>query len=108
MTERHIPVLIDEVIAALAPQPGERMIDGTFGAGGYTRAILAPGGLSVLGIDRDPAAIAAGRALGLAGLTLAHGVYSDMAALADEAGFAPADGICCTSCMHGGSPASVQ
>ena len=93
MSARHIPVLLDEVVAALAPKAGERMIDGTFGAGGYASAILAVPGVSVLGIDRDPSAIAAGEALGLAGLTLVRGVYSDMEALAEEAGFAPADGI---------------
>jgi 16S rRNA (cytosine1402-N4)-methyltransferase len=93
MSERHIPVLLDEVIAALAPAPGERMIDGTFGAGGYSRAILGVPGVRVLGIDRDPTAIAAGEALGLSGLTLCRGVFSDMEALAEEAGFAPADGV---------------
>jgi len=59
---RHIPVLLDEVIAALAPKPGETFVDGTFGAGGYTRAILACGA-DVIAIDRDPDAIAAGREL---------------------------------------------
>jgi 16S rRNA (cytosine1402-N4)-methyltransferase len=39
----HIPVLLDEVIAALAPAPGETIVDGTFGAGGYTRALLSRG-----------------------------------------------------------------
>ena len=58
----HIPVLLDEVIEALAPVPGEVIVDGTFGAGGYTRAILGTGA-SVVAIDRDPDAIAAGRAL---------------------------------------------
>ena len=41
--DRHAPVLLDEVVAALAPQPGGTMIDGTFGAGGYSRALLACG-----------------------------------------------------------------
>jgi 16S rRNA (cytosine1402-N4)-methyltransferase len=59
---RHIPVLLEEVLAALAPQPGETIVDGTFGAGGYSRAILDRGA-SVIGIDRDPDAIAAGHAL---------------------------------------------
>lgn len=59
---RHVPVLLDEVLAALQPQPGEVIVDGTFGAGGYTKAILATGA-SVVAIDRDPDAIAAGRAL---------------------------------------------
>ena len=39
----HVPVLLDEVIAALAPAPGETMVDATFGAGGYARALLAAG-----------------------------------------------------------------
>jgi len=39
----HISVLLDEIVDALAPKPGETIIDGTFGAGGYTRAILATG-----------------------------------------------------------------
>jgi 16S rRNA (cytosine1402-N4)-methyltransferase len=59
---RHIPVLLDEVLEALAPGAGDIVIDGTFGAGGYTRAILATGA-SVVAIDRDPDAIAAGRDL---------------------------------------------
>jgi len=49
----HAPVLLDEVIAALDPKPGEVMIDGTFGAGGYSRAILARGA-RVVAFDRDP------------------------------------------------------
>jgi 16S rRNA (cytosine1402-N4)-methyltransferase len=59
---RHIPVLLPEVLKMLAPKPGETVIDGTFGAGGYTRAILATGA-SVVAIDRDPDAIAAGKEL---------------------------------------------
>ena len=54
----HVPVLLDEVIAALAPQAGEHHIDGTYGAGGYSAAILATGA-NVTAFDRDPAAIAA-------------------------------------------------
>ncbi|WP_299173108.1 16S rRNA (cytosine(1402)-N(4))-methyltransferase RsmH [uncultured Brevundimonas sp.] len=49
----HAPVLLAEVIEALAPGPGDVMIDATFGAGGYTRAILASGA-QVIGLDRDP------------------------------------------------------
>jgi 16S rRNA (cytosine1402-N4)-methyltransferase len=49
----HAPVLIAEVIEALSPTSGDLMIDATFGAGGYTRAILATGA-DVIGLDRDP------------------------------------------------------
>ncbi|NQE62582.1 16S rRNA (cytosine(1402)-N(4))-methyltransferase RsmH [Caulobacter sp. RHG1] len=49
----HISVLLNEVVEALDAKPGDVIIDGTFGAGGYTRAILATGA-SVVGFDRDP------------------------------------------------------
>lgn len=49
----HVPVLLDEVLAALAPLDGARILDGTFGAGGYSRALLEAGA-SVVAIDRDP------------------------------------------------------
>jgi 16S rRNA (cytosine1402-N4)-methyltransferase len=84
----HIPVLLDEVVAALAPAPGERIVDATFGAGGYTRAILATGA-QVIAFDRDPDAIAAGRAAGLPGLTLVHSDFSALEAALD----APVDGL---------------
>ncbi|GGE42274.1 ribosomal RNA small subunit methyltransferase H [Agaricicola taiwanensis] len=54
-TIRHRPVLLDEMLAALAPRKGEIHLDGTFGAGGYTRAILEAGA-SVIALDRDPTA----------------------------------------------------
>ena len=57
----HIPVLLDEVVGALDPQPGDVLIDATFGAGGYTRALLERGAI-VHAFDRDPDAIAAGSA----------------------------------------------
>ncbi len=77
---RHIPVLLDEVMAAVSPAPGKRIVDGTFGAGGYTRAFLAAGA-SVVGIDRDPDAIAAGRDMVAAAggrLELVHGRFSQL------------------------------
>jgi 16S rRNA (cytosine1402-N4)-methyltransferase len=58
MAVPHIPVLLDEVIDALEPQPGDVVIDATFGAGGYTRRLLASGAI-VHGFDRDPDAIKA-------------------------------------------------
>ena len=84
----HIPVLLDEVVAALAPAPGERIVDATFGAGGYTRAILATGA-QVIAFDRDPDAIAAGRAADLPGLTLVHSDFSALEAALDV----PVDGL---------------
>lgn len=59
----HIPVMMAEVVEALQVKPQGLYIDGTFGRGGYTRAILAAGAGTVFAIDRDPAAIAAGQRL---------------------------------------------
>jgi len=59
----HVPVLIDEVIAALAVHDGGAVVDGTFGAGGYTRAMLSAGAGRVIAFDRDPDAIEEGRSL---------------------------------------------
>ena len=81
----HIPVLLDEVLETLSPRDGARYIDGTFGGGGYASAILEAADCSVLGIDRDPDAIARGQALvaKFAGrLTLVQGCFSDMSTLA--------------------------
>jgi 16S rRNA (cytosine1402-N4)-methyltransferase len=59
---RHVPVMLEEVVHFLAPAAGGTFIDGTFGAGGYSAALLARGA-DVIAIDRDPTAIAGGRAL---------------------------------------------
>ncbi|HYC24545.1 MAG TPA: 16S rRNA (cytosine(1402)-N(4))-methyltransferase RsmH [Roseiarcus sp.] len=75
---RHIPVLLDEAVAALGVHEGGVYLDATFGAGGYARAILAKGG-RVLAMDRDPAAVAAGAALvkeAKGRLTLVRGRFS--------------------------------
>jgi 16S rRNA (cytosine1402-N4)-methyltransferase len=95
---QHTPVLLAEVITGLAPRSGGRYIDGTLGGGGHAAAILeasAPDG-RLLGIDADPAALAAGAAR-LASLdertVLAHGNFRDLAQLARANGFEPADGI---------------
>jgi 16S rRNA (cytosine1402-N4)-methyltransferase len=52
----HIPVLLDPILAAVAPVAG-RWLDGTFGAGGYARGLLAAGASQVIGVDRDPLAL---------------------------------------------------
>ena len=93
--ERHLPVMLAEVMETLAPVPGGVYLDGTFGAGGYTRAILAAGG-SVIAIDRDPTAIAAGAPLaaGSGGrLTLVEGRFSDLDLIAAEHGHERVDGV---------------
>ncbi|WP_159948368.1 16S rRNA (cytosine(1402)-N(4))-methyltransferase RsmH [Rhizobium sp. 18065] len=86
---RHIPVLLPEVLAALEAQPGKIILDGTFGAGGYTTAILGAGA-DVIALDRDPNAIAAGQALVEASnnhLSLRHTQFSQLAE------HAPAEGL---------------
>jgi 16S rRNA (cytosine1402-N4)-methyltransferase len=96
-TERHVPVLLSQMLLALAPEDGRCYIDGTFGAGGYSQAILsAAPGARVLAIDRDPRALAAGRGLAdrhLGRLQLIEGRFGDLEQLARAAGFAPADGV---------------
>jgi 16S rRNA (cytosine1402-N4)-methyltransferase len=92
---RHVPVLLPEMLQSLAVVEGERYIDGSFGAGGYSRAILEMGG-TVLAIDRDRAAVEAGAELVARSggrLILVEGRFSDMEAFARNAGFAPADGV---------------
>jgi 16S rRNA (cytosine1402-N4)-methyltransferase len=91
----HSPVLLDEVIAGLAPRSGETHVDGTFGAGGYTRAILATGA-NVIAFDRDPDAIAEGQALVAANegrLQLVPDVYSRMGEALAERGIPQVDGV---------------
>jgi len=55
----HIPVLLAPVLDALAPKDGDLIVDGTFGAGGYSRAIMSSAQCRVIGIDRDPNALSA-------------------------------------------------
>ena len=77
----HIPVLVDAVLAALAPRDDATYIDATFGAGGYSEAILGAARCRVFGIDRDPDAVARGQALATkhgGRLTLITGPFGDM------------------------------
>jgi 16S rRNA (cytosine1402-N4)-methyltransferase len=77
----HVPVLLDDVIEALAIAPGETHVDGTFGAGGYTRKILEKGAARVIAFDRDPEAIQKGEALAVSSggrLTLVPERFSRM------------------------------
>ena len=60
-TPRHIPVLLDEMLAMLQPVDGGIYVDGTFGAGGYSRAILTNAETSIIAIDQDPDVIKSAR-----------------------------------------------
>jgi 16S rRNA (cytosine1402-N4)-methyltransferase len=96
MSEGHAPVLLQEMLDALAPRNGAHYIDGTFGGGGYSRAILDSADCRVLGIDRDPDAIARGAELvtRYAGrLTLVEGRFSQMDTLLENAGETGSDGV---------------
>ncbi|SEI75672.1 16S rRNA (cytosine1402-N4)-methyltransferase [Sphingobium sp. AP50] len=89
----HIPVLIDEVLDALAITPGEIHVDGTFGAGGYSSA-MARAGARVFAFDRDPDAIREGQAVADAhGITLIPGEFSRMAEYLAERGIETLSGI---------------
>ena len=93
--ERHVPVLLNEVLEWLDPQPGEVMVDGTFGAGGYSRKLLERGA-TVVGIDRDPDAIAGGQELVAQSdgqLILVPGQFADLDIHARESGFDGVDGV---------------
>ena len=90
----HVPVLIEEVVKGLAVVPGETLVDGTFGAGGYTQALLGAGAGRVIGFDRDPNAIAAGPSLVPdARLTLIEERFSQMDRALAERDLLPVDGI---------------
>jgi 16S rRNA (cytosine1402-N4)-methyltransferase len=92
----HRPVLLSEVIDALKPRDGGIYVDGTFGAGGYSRAMLDAASCSVFGIDRDPTAIASGQTMVRqydGRLTLLEGCYGDMDQLLAERGIDAVDGI---------------
>lgn len=96
MSERHIPVLLNEVVEALQPRDGGRYVDGTFGAGGYTTAMLDRADCRVIAIDRDPDAIAAGQALAeryAPRLRLIEGRFGDMVELLSAEGVDDVDGV---------------
>ena len=93
----HIPVLLDEVIAALSPEPGAVIVDATFGAGGYTRRLL-DAGATVHAFDRDPDPIGAGNTWpetreAPPRLVLHPRRFSEMVAALAEEGLASVDGV---------------
>ncbi|HET9069302.1 MAG TPA: 16S rRNA (cytosine(1402)-N(4))-methyltransferase RsmH [Amaricoccus sp.] len=91
----HVPVLLGPILAAVAPVGGT-WLDGTFGAGGYARALLDAGAARVIGVDRDPEALtrAAAWAPELGGrLTLVAGRFGELDAIAAAAGVPALDGV---------------
>jgi 16S rRNA (cytosine1402-N4)-methyltransferase len=92
----HIPVLLDEVVKALAPRDGAIFVDGTFGAGGYSKALLAAAACRVVGIDRDPTAVEAGRELAKrydGRLQVLAGRFGDMVSLLAGISVTRVDGV---------------
>jgi len=92
----HVPVMLDEVLHSLAPRDGETHLDGTFGGGGYARAILESAACMVWAIDRDPEALGRGAALVArfpGRLHLLEGSFGDMLCLLNAAGIAALDGV---------------
>jgi len=89
MNAPHIPVLLDEVVDAMQPRAGKTLVDGTFGAGGYTRALLSKGA-AVIAFDRDPSAAKFADGLPADRFRLVERRFSE---LADETGEAAVDGV---------------
>ncbi|MEE2526329.1 16S rRNA (cytosine(1402)-N(4))-methyltransferase RsmH [Hyphobacterium sp. HN65] len=92
----HVPVLLDEVLHALEPRDGALYIDGTFGAGGYSRAILSAANCRVLGIDRDPNVRPVGEDLKQASggrFVLVEAPFSAMKDVVRQSGGETVDGI---------------
>jgi len=93
---RHSPVMLGEVLTALSPRDGGIYVDATFGAGGYSRAILESADCKVFAIDRDPDAVREGTALAAAflnRLTLIEGRFGDMEDLLCPLGISTVDGV---------------
>ena len=92
----HIPVMTKEVLKYLVPKEGEVYVDGSFGGGGHTRAVLECAQCSVVALDKDPDAIKRGRVLQEAypnRLTLIHGCFSSLEHHLAETPFSEVDGV---------------
>ena len=92
----HVPVMKDAMLSLIAPQDGGVYVDGTFGGGGYSRALLEAASCVVYGIDRDAGALRAGDALSVrfgGRLILLHGRFSEMATLLAPYRLSAVDGI---------------
>jgi len=96
MTTAHVPVLLAEVVAALMPRDGALYLDGTFGAGGYSRALLDAAACGVVAFDRDPMAIRSGAQLTARyrdRLTLIEGRFAEMESLLKPLGIDAVSGV---------------
>ncbi len=96
LSAAHVPVLVDAVVAALAPRDDAVYVDATFGGGGYSQALLSASRCRVVAIDRDPEAVARGQALerGYAGrLVIVEGRFGEMVRLISPVAAAPIAGI---------------
>lgn len=92
----HIPVMLDDMLAALCPKDGETYVDGTFGAGGYTRAILDHANCTVVAIDQDPEALPRAQAMQVkygTRLKFIAGNFSDMRQLLSGEGIMAVHGV---------------
>lgn len=92
----HTPVLLREVLEVLGPRDGAIYLDGTFGAGGYSTALLDAANCQVFGIDRDPNALEIGNEIASRypdRLYLLGGCYGDMVKLMAKRGIKKVDGI---------------
>jgi 16S rRNA (cytosine1402-N4)-methyltransferase len=92
----HYPVMLNEVVSALAPKDGEVYVDGTFGAGGYTRAFLNAADCTVIAIDRDPNALKVAEKFTTefgGRFIFVQGCFGDALELVNKAGFEKIDGF---------------
>ena len=92
----HYSVMLKEVMAALSPKDGALYVDGTFGAGGYSRALLTAADCMVIGIDRDPHALKIGAEMGQefkGRLRVLSGCFGDMKNLLNAQGITKIDGL---------------
>jgi len=92
----HIPVMLDEVLTVLEPRDGAIYVDATFGAGGYSQALLDAANCTVWGIDRDPLATSLGYKMAESypgRLTVLSGRYSEMSKLLADVGVGQIDGV---------------
>ncbi len=93
---RHLPVMCNEIVAAIAPRDGDVIVDGTFGAGGYSRALLNAANCFVWAIDRDPSAVAGAEALAREfpdRFQIIEGCFADMDELLRARGVDAVDGV---------------